>query len=118
MSIVVYGIPTCGTVKKARSWLDRHTLKHQFVDFRAEPPTSGAVKEWVAKFGNKALRNTSGGAYRELGPEKDAWTDAQWAKAFAAEPMLIKRPVICKDGVPVLVGFSATDAELLAALAS
>lgn len=118
MPLIVYGIPTCGTVKKARSWLDLHGIPHQFVDFRAAPPTAATTKVWVAKFGNKALRNTSGGAYRELGPEKEAWTDQVWTQAFAADPMLIKRPVICRDGAPVLVGFTLPDAELLALLGS
>lgn len=101
----VYGIPSCGTVKKARAWLDDHAKAHTFVDFRATPPTRAQVDAWVAAFGAKALRNTSGGSYRALGPEKDGWDDARWAEAFAADPMLIKRPVVERDGAPVVVGW-------------
>ena len=59
----------------------------------------------MAAFGAKAMRNTSGGAYRALGDEKKTWSDARWQEAFAADPMLIKRPIVEKDGVPVAVGF-------------
>lgn len=114
MSIVVYGIPACGTVKKARAWLDAAKLSHTFVDFRATAPTRAQVDAWVAAFGAKAMRNTSGGAYRALGPEKDGWDDRRWAEAFAEDPMLIRRPVVERDGRPVLVGWNLSDEALRA----
>ena len=116
MSLTVYGIPTCGTVRKARTWLDDNRVAYQFVDLREHPPDADTLKRWVEVFGAKALRNTSGGAYRALGPEKATWTDAQWVRAFADEPMLIKRPVIIRDGVPVQVGFRGSDDDLRARL--
>jgi arsenate reductase len=105
MALTVYGIPTCGTVRKARSWLDANGHAHTFVDLRQSPPARAQVDGWVARFGASALRNTSGGSYRALGPEKDGWSPEQWAAAFAADPMLIKRPVIERDGAPLQVGF-------------
>ena len=112
MALTVYGIPTCGTVRKARRWLDDHGADHTFVDFRATPPSRAQVDAWIAALGAKALRNTSGGAYRALPPEKKEWDDTTWAEHFAADPMLIKRPVIERDGEPVKVGFRGSDDEL------
>ena len=106
MGIVVYGIPSCGTVKKARAWLVENDIAHTFVDFRELPPSKSQVAAWVAAFGAKPMRNTSGGAYRALGADKEGWTDARWQIAFASDPMLIKRPVVERDGKPVLVGWS------------
>jgi arsenate reductase len=105
MSLVVHGIPSCGTVRKARAWLDANGVAHAFVDLRSAPPDRGTIAGWVARFGARALRNTSGGSYRALGPEKDSWTDEQWIAAFVADPMLIKRPVITRAGIPIQVGF-------------
>jgi arsenate reductase len=105
MAITVYGIPSCGTVKKARTWLDEKGVAHTFVDFRATPPSSQQVRAWVAAFGAKSMRNTSGGAYRALPDEKAAWSDAEWTARFIADPMLIKRPIVEKDGAPLTVGF-------------
>lgn len=110
--LTVYGIPTCGTVRKARAWLDGHDTAYDWVDLRESPPDRATIDRWIAAFGTKALRNTSGGAYRALGPEKKDWTDERWAEAFASDPMLIKRPVIERDGAPVLVGFRAPESEL------
>ncbi|MBN2799221.1 MAG: arsenate reductase family protein [Deltaproteobacteria bacterium] len=116
MSLKLYGITTCGTVKKARAWLDSRGAAYQWSDLREEPPTRAQIDGWMAIFGAKAMRNTSGGAYRALGPEKAEWSDAQWAEAFAADPMLLKRPILERDGAPVQVGFRGTDAEFEARL--
>lgn len=110
--VTVYGIPSCGTVKKARAALAEAGVEHTFVDLRAEPPSRERVDAWVAAFGAPAMRNTSGGAFRALGPEKDTWTAERWAEAFAADPMLIRRPVIERDGRPAVVGFRDPAAAL------
>lgn len=112
----VYGIPSCGTVRKALAWLEGRKVAHELVDLRATPPSRTQVASWVGVFGAKAMRNTSGGSYRALPPDKDAWDDARWIAEFTADPMLIKRPVIERDGAPVLVGFRGDDATLAAAL--
>ena len=116
MPVTVYGIPNCGTVKKARRWLDARGVAHTFVDFRAVPPARETVDGWVAAFTAKKMRNTSGGAYRALPDEKKQWSDEVWAEKFAADPMLIKRPIITGDAGPLLVGFRGSDEDLAAAL--
>lgn len=112
MALKLYGIPSCGTVMKARRWLDERGVPYEFIDFRTTPPSREQVERWVASFGAKAMRNTSGGAYRALGPEKKTWTDEHWTEAFAADPMLIKRPIIERDGQPVQVGFRGSDEQI------
>lgn len=105
MNITLYGIPSCGTVKKARSWLDERGIEHTFVDFRTDPVGRERIEAWVSTLGAKALRNTSGRSYRGLPDEKKDWDDATWVDRFAADAMLIKRPVVEKDGVAVMAGF-------------
>ena len=107
--LVVWGIPSCSTVKKARAFLTARGLAHRFADLRSTPPSSSTIGVWVEAFGTKALRNTSGGSYRALPDDKDRWSDARWIEAFAADPMLIKRPIIERAGQAVLVGFKDDD---------
>jgi arsenate reductase len=111
--LTVYGIPSCGTVKKARTWLDSRGIAHGWIDLRSTPPDRARVDRWVQVLGASALRNTSGASFRSLGIEKDTWSEEDWAEAFHADPMLIRRPVIERDGAPVLVGFRGSDDELL-----
>jgi arsenate reductase len=110
MSITVWGIPSCGTVKKARAALQGAGIAFVDRDLRATPPSSADVARFVAAVGVNALKNTSGGSYRALGAEKDAWDDAAWTAAFTRDPMLIKRPVVEKNGVVVTVGWKNDDA--------
>ncbi len=115
-ALVVHGIPTCGTVKKARAFLDERGIAHTFCDLRKAPPSTSTVAAWVAAFGVAALKNTSGGSHRALGADKDQWSDADWTAAFARDPMLLKRPIIERAGRPLLVGFR--DPQALLALLS
>lgn len=110
--VTVYGIPTCDTVRRARAWLSARGLPFTDSNLRADPPDRARVARWVETFGNKALRNTAGGSYRALPADRESWSDERWIDAFAQDPMLIKRPVFERDGVPVLVGFTASEDEL------
>lgn len=115
-SIQVYGIPNCGTCKKAFQWLDNHQVDYDFINTKENPPTQAMIEGWVAALGFKPMRNTSGQSYRALGPERDTWTDDQWVEAFAADAMLLKRPLFVRDGKAVLVGFRAKEPEIRQAL--
>lgn len=110
MSIKVYGIPNCGTCKKAIQWLDDAT--YEFINTKEQPPSLAETTAWVAAIGSKPMRNTSGMSYRALGDEKQTWTDKEWAAAFAKDAMLIKRPLFVKDGVAVISGMRGKDADM------
>jgi arsenate reductase (glutaredoxin) len=105
MTIQVYGIPNCGTCKKAFQWLDQTGIAYEFINTKEQPPSHAQVEAWVKALGSKPMRNTSGQSYRALGAEKDGWSDAQWVDAFSKDTMLLKRPLFVKDGEAVLVGF-------------
>ena len=112
MALQVYGIPNCGTCKKAFNWLDAQGIDYEFIDTKVNPPTQDQVTQWVACLGFKPMRNTSGQAYRALGDEKQSWGDEDWIRAFAGNPMLLKRPLFVKDHEAVLVGFRAKEEVL------
>ena len=105
MTLQVYGIPNCGTCKKALQWLQTEGIPYEFINTREQPPTPDQVRDWVTTLGSRPLRNTSGQSYRDLGEQRNTMTDSQWIAAFAQDPMLIKRPLFVKDGVAVTVGF-------------
>lgn len=112
MSIQVYGIPNCGTCKKAIQWLQDNNIDYEFLNTRDNPPSEVMISDWVKSLGNKPMRNTSGKSYRALGEDKKIWTDQQWISAFSKDAMLLKRPLFVKDNLAVLVGFRASEAEI------
>ena len=117
MTLLVYGIPNCGTCKKAIQWLENNGINYEFINTKQNPPSEDSIEHWVESLGVKSMRNTSGLSYRALGEEKKTWTDKQWVEAFAKDAMLLKRPLFVKDNEAVLVGFRANETvkkELLA----
>jgi arsenate reductase (glutaredoxin) len=105
ISIQVYGIPSCGTCKKALQWLDAQQINYEFINTKEQPPSSDQISSWVDTLGSRSMRNTSGQSYRALDETKDTWTDTKWVAAFSDDVMLLKRPIFVKDGVAVAVGF-------------
>lgn len=117
MSIQVYGIPNCGTCKKAVKWLQDNNIEYEFINTKEQPPSREMIQNWVETLGSKPMRNTSGKSYRGLGEEKKTWTDQQWIEAFSKDVMLLKRPLFVKNSEAVLVGFRASEDVLREKLA-
>lgn len=105
MSILIYGIPTCSTCKKALQWLDANQISYEFIDTKHHPPTREQIAAWVATLGSAAMRNTSGQSYRALRDQKKNWTEDQWIEAFTQDAMLLRRPLFVRDETAVLAGF-------------
>ncbi len=116
MTIQVFGIPNCGTCKKAFKWLEDNNIPYEFINTKENPPEKSAIAEWVNSLGAKPMRNTSGKSYRALGAERANWSDARWIEEFSKDMMLLKRPLFVKDGKAVLVGFRGSEADIKAKL--
>jgi arsenate reductase (glutaredoxin) len=105
MSIEVYGIPNCDTVKKARRWLDERAIGYRFHDYKKEGADPAKVETWVATEGWEALLNRRGTTFRKLAEADKAGIDAAKAvRLMEAHPSAIKRPVVEYPG-GLLVGF-------------
>ncbi|MCJ8144164.1 ArsC family reductase [Ancylobacter sp. A5.8] len=105
MAVTIYGIRNCDTMKKARAWLDARGVAYGFHDYKASGIDAAHLKAWAGKVGWEVLLNRAGTTFRKL-PEADR-QGIDEAKALAlmeAQPSMIKRPVLDKDGA-LIVGF-------------
>ena len=105
MTITLYGIPNCDTVKKARSWLDDHGLAYVFHDYKKSGADADRIKAWCKAFGWETVLNRAGTTFRKL-PDADK-SDLDEAKAIAlmvGHPSMIKRPVV-EHPSGALIGF-------------
>lgn len=111
MSIQVYGIPHCDTVKKARAWLTEHGTEHRFHDFKRDGVPAAELDRWLAELGWERLLNRAGTTWRRLDDSTRAVVvDAPSARALMlAQPSVIKRPVVRWADGRVSVGFQAGD---------
>lgn len=114
-AIVLYGIPNCDTVRKARKALDAAGVEHRFHDVRKDGVDEGRLRRWVDALGWEVLVNRRGTTWRQLPEEQRQSLDAEAAIALMREhPALIRRPVIERDG-RVTVGWTADVAATLGA---
>jgi arsenate reductase (glutaredoxin) len=105
MALILFGIPNCDTVKKARIWLDAHGTTHDFHDYKKRGIDAGTLGRWVDTVGIDALINRAGTTFRKLDDADKAGLDRRAAIALMiAHPSIIKRPVAEGEGV-LLVGF-------------
>ena len=113
MSIKVYGIPNCDTVRKARGWLDGLGLDHDFHDYKKSGADPAKLRQWVDAEGWEAILNRKGPTFRKLPDADRADLDADKAIRLMSEhTSAIKRPIVeydHEDGQGLLVGFEARE---------
>ena len=113
MSLLVYGIPNCDTVKKARTWLDEQGASFVFHDYKKQGVPADRLDDWIRQVGWEVLVNRQGTTWRQLDEAAKAGvTDAASARALMLQQAsVIKRPVIERDGLVLAVGFDEKKAQ-------
>lgn len=106
MTLTIYGIRNCDTMKKARAWLDGNGIAYTFHDYKAEGIDAARLARWIALVGWEPLLNRAGTTFRKLPDADKTGLDADKASALMlAQPSMIKRPVVEYPG-GLLVGFA------------
>ena len=91
--MILYGIPTCDTCKKALKALEGAGLDVTFRDIRKEPLTEAEIAEIVTEFGSRII-NRQSTTYRGF---SDFLRESEPEAQLAAQPTVMKRPLIKAD---------------------
>ncbi|HEY1090606.1 MAG TPA: arsenate reductase [Burkholderiaceae bacterium] len=104
---ILYGIPNCDTVKRARAWLAENGVEYAFHDFKKAGVPAANLQRWMAAAGWQKVLNRSGNTWRGLDPAQQALVvdAASAALLIQAEPSAVKRPVVEWDDGRITVGF-------------
>lgn len=102
--IKIYGIKTCGSVKKAMAFFQLNNIEFEFVDFKKTKPTMSELNNWLQYVDTKKLLNTKGTTYKKLNLSQKALKEQDIVQHLLNEPLLIKRPVI-ELSSNVIVGY-------------
>ncbi len=106
MTITMYGIKNCDTIKKARAFLNDQQIDFIFHDYRQDGLTVALLAEASAQLGWQSLLNSRGTTWRSLSEQDKADVDATKAlQLMLTHPALIKRPLLDINGTFHL-GFS------------
>ena len=104
-----YGYPKCSTCRKAKAELNQLGLEEN-------PPSAQFLRELLegADLELKKFFNTSGQSYRSLGLKDKLPTLSQdeAVKLLSSDGMLIKRPILIKDGKVLQVGYRSPYKDL------
>jgi arsenate reductase (glutaredoxin) len=115
MTITLYGIPNCDTVKKARVYLDNRGVAFHFHDYKKAGAEQADLERWSKQVGWEKLLNKAGTTFKKLPDTDKAGIDeAKAIELMMEQPSMIKRPVVEYPG-GLLVGFK--EAEWQAAFA-
>lgn len=111
MTIRLYGIPNCDTVKRARAWLEANKRDAAFHDFKKAGVPADRLDAWAAAVGWERLLNRKGTTWRKLDDAvRDAVVDERSAKQLMRDQVsVIKRPVVEWADGAITVGFDESD---------
>ena len=119
MTITIYGIKSCSTMKKAFNKLDELNVSYEFHDYKKQGIDKERVQRWVDTLGIDKVLNKRGTTWRKLTDEQKQEADANIDNAIdllIENTSMIKRPIVegqlddKNQGQPILLcGFD--DAE-------
>lgn len=106
--MIIYGIPNCNSVKKARTWLDDNQINYTFHDFKKLGVDQATVENWLNQHPWEKLVNRTGMTWRNLSEsEKAVITDnASAAALMMAKTSVIKRPIMENNNKILCIGFN------------
>jgi arsenate reductase len=106
ITVLVFGIKNCDTMKKAMNWLTENGIAYEFIDYKKAGVAEAKLPDWAARAGWEKLLNTRGLMWKKLSDEERSAVDQEKAlKLMAQYPSLIKRPVL-DTGSQLIVGFA------------
>ncbi len=105
MSVTVFGIANCDSVKKARAFLAEHGISYTFHDYKKQGVPETQLRLWVSEKGWEMLLNRKGTTWRALDENVKAAVinDDAAVDVMLTNPSTIKRPIIV-SGETILVG--------------
>ena len=109
MTITLYGIPNCDTVKKARAWLAAEGVAYAFHDYKKSGADAAVLERAVKEHGWENVLNRKGMTWRALPDKlKDGMNDKQAIETALENPSVIRRPMLVQ-GSDIHFGFDEAE---------
>ena len=119
MTITIYGIKSCSTMKKAFTKLDELGVSYDFHDYKKQGIDKETVQRWVDGLGIDKVLNKRGTTWRKLDDSQKQAADASVDKAIdllVENTSMIKRPIVegqltgnDQDQMLLLCGFDESE---------
>jgi Spx/MgsR family transcriptional regulator len=104
--------PSCTTCRKARAYLEQCGFDLRLRDIGKDRLRAEEVDKLIGKRDYKIFLNTRNEIYRQKNMKENPPSRAQAVQMIAAEPNLIRRPIIIA-GSKIILGFDAESIDHL-----
>ena len=97
MTITIYGIKSCSTMKKAFTKLDELGVSYNFHDYKKQGIDKDTVQRWVDSLGIDKVLNKRGTTWRKLEDTQKQAAEANLDNAInllVENTSMIKRPIV------------------------
>lgn len=121
MTLTIYGIKSCSTMKKAFTKLDELGVNYNFHDYKKQGIDKESVQRWVNELGINKVLNKRGTTWRKLTDEQKQAAEDNVNNAIdllIENTSMIKRPIVegqladKNNGQPILLcGFNEAEFE-------
>ncbi|MCK6265444.1 ArsC family reductase [Vibrio sp. ZSDE26] len=107
MTVTMYGIPNCDTIKKAKKWLEANNIEFVFHDYRKQGVNNELIAQFFQNLDWTQVVNKRGTTYRQLTQEqKDSLNEESAIALLLENPAMIKRPILSVNK-ELYLGFKA-----------
>ncbi|WMS86944.1 ArsC family reductase [Pleionea litopenaei] len=111
MTVKIFGIKNCDTMKKAFKFFEQHNIDFEFHDYKKQGLSEALAQEFIAHIPLETLVNKRGTTWRKLDDAiKDRLSTDNAAALMIENTSVIKRPIVLNKG-QYLVGFNLGDYE-------
>ena len=97
MTITIYGIKSCSTMKKAFTKLDELGVSYDFHDYKKQGIDKDTIQRWVNELGIDKVLNKRGTTWRKLEDAQKQAADSDVDNAIdllVENTSMIKRPIV------------------------
>ena len=107
MTLKVYGIKNCDTMKKTFTFLEEKGVAYDFIDYKKQKPSVELLSSFLEKTSLSTLVNKQGTTYKKMEEaQKAALETVEMALPILMEnSSMIKRPVIVYPDGSISLGF-------------
>ena len=93
--IIIFGIPNCDKIKRARTWLSNHALKYEFHNYKSDGCDEKLAATLLKHFTYHELINKRGTTWRKLPENLKGTLNVEVAKKLmTSQPSIIARPIL------------------------
>ena len=94
MEVQVFGTRKSADTRTALRFFSERRIKTHFVDLNERAASPGELRRFAQKFGAQALVDRESTRFADLGLRSASLSDERWIEKLAAEPLLLRQPLV------------------------